>query len=84
MSRPLPPQPQAPELKQGWQDESTGVTGSLRPWAVCSVVSNPKDCSPPGSSVHGDSPGKKTGVGCHAFLQGICAHKCVLLKLLVF
>ena len=29
------------------------------------------DCSPPGSSVHGDSPGKNTGVGCHALLQGI-------------
>ena len=24
-----------------------------------------------GSSVHGDSAGKNTGVGCHAFLQGI-------------
>ena len=23
------------------------------------------DCSLPGSSVHGDSPGKDTGVGCH-------------------
>ena len=29
------------------------------------------DCSSPSSSVHGDSPGKNTGVGCHAFLQGI-------------
>ena len=29
------------------------------------------DCSPPGSSVHGDSPGKNTGMGCHALLQGI-------------
>ena len=29
------------------------------------------DCSLPGSSVHGDSPGKSTGVGCHALLQGI-------------
>ena len=29
------------------------------------------DCSPPGSSVHGDSPGKNTGVGCHALLQAI-------------
>ena len=29
------------------------------------------DCSPPGSSVHGDSPGKNTGLGCHALLQGI-------------
>ena len=28
-------------------------------------------CSPPGSSVHEDSPGKNTGVGCHALLQGI-------------
>ena len=24
----------------------------------------------PGSSVHGDSPGKNTGVGCRALLQG--------------
>jgi len=29
------------------------------------------DSSPAGSSVHGDSPGKNTGVGCHALLQGI-------------
>ena len=29
------------------------------------------DCSPPGSSVHGDSPGKNAGVGCHALLQEI-------------
>ena len=25
----------------------------------------------PGSSVHGDSPGKNAGAGCHALLQGI-------------
>ena len=30
-----------------------------------------RDYSPPGSSVHGDSPGKNTGVGCHALFQGI-------------
>ena len=29
------------------------------------------ECSLPGSSVHGHSPGKNTGVGCHAPLQGI-------------
>ena len=29
------------------------------------------DCSPPGSSAHGDSPGKNTRVDCHALLQGI-------------
>ena len=31
----------------------------------------PLDCSLSGSSAHGNSPGKNTGVGCHAFLQGI-------------
>ena len=29
------------------------------------------DCSLPGSSAHGDSPGKNAGVGCHALLQGV-------------
>jgi len=29
------------------------------------------DCSQPGSSVHGDSPGKNTGVGCQALLQEV-------------
>ena len=29
------------------------------------------DCSLPGYSVDGDSPGKNTGVDCHSFLQGI-------------
>ena len=29
------------------------------------------DCSQPGSSVHEDSSGKNTGVGCHSLLQGI-------------
>ena len=28
------------------------------------------DCSPPGSSVHGISPGKNTGAGSHVLLQG--------------
>ena len=32
---------------------------------------NPMDCSPPGSSVRGDSPDKNTGVSCQALLQGI-------------
>ena len=32
---------------------------------------NPMDCSLPGFSVHGDSPSKNTGMGCHDFLQGI-------------
>ena len=37
----------------------------------CLTLCNPMDCSPLGSSVHGDSPGKNTGVACHALLQGI-------------
>ena len=38
---------------------------------LCLTLCNTIDCSPPGSSVHGDSPGENTGVGCHALLQGI-------------
>ena len=34
------------------------------------TLCNAMHCSPPGSSVHGESPGKNTGVGCHALLQG--------------
>ena len=37
----------------------------------CLTLCDPMDCSPLGSSVHGDSPGKDTGVGCHFLLQGI-------------
>jgi len=37
----------------------------------CSTLCNPVDCSPPGSSVHGDSPGKNTGVGSLSLLWGI-------------
>ena len=35
------------------------------------TLCDPMDCSLSGSSVHGDSPGKNTGVGFHALLQGI-------------
>ena len=34
------------------------------------TLCDPTDCSLPSSSVCGDSPGKNTGVGCHALLQG--------------
>ena len=33
----------------------------------CPILCNPM--GPPGPSVHRDSPGKNTGVGCHAILQ---------------
>ena len=35
------------------------------------TLCGPMDYSPPGFSVHENSPGKNTGVGCHALLQGI-------------
>ena len=37
----------------------------------CLTLYDPMHCSLPGSSVHGDSPDKNTGVGCHSLLQGI-------------
>ena len=38
---------------------------------LCLTLSDPMDCSLPGSSVYGNSPCKNTGMGCHALLQGI-------------
>ena len=44
---------------------------------LCSVLQSfltlcdPMDSSLPGSSVHGNSPGNNTGVGCYFLLQGI-------------
>ena len=38
---------------------------------LCPTLCDPIDCCPPGSSVHGDSPGRNTRVGCHGLLQGI-------------
>ena len=51
---------------------------------LCLTLCNPMDCSLPGSCVHGDSPSKNTGMGCHGLLQGIfptqgsnpCVHHC--------
>ena len=56
-----------------------GLGGKASQMMCCAVLSrslvsdswDPMDCSPPDSSVHGNSPGKNTGGGCHALLQGI-------------
>ena len=37
----------------------------------CLTLCDPMDCSLSSSCVHGDSPGKNIGVGCHFLLQGI-------------
>ena len=59
----------------------SSFTVRTRYWTVCCAVClvtqssltlwDPMDCSPPDFSVHGDSPGRNTGVGCHDLLQGI-------------
>ena len=48
----------------------TGGSGGLVAKS-CPTLVTPLDCNLSGSSVHGDSPGKNTGVGCHFLLQGI-------------
>ena len=35
----------------------------------CPTLCDPTDGSPPGSPIHGISPGENTGVGCHFLLQ---------------
>ena len=47
------------------------VKVEVLPVQSCLLLCDPTDCRPPGSSVHGNSPGKNTGVGCHSLLQGI-------------
>ena len=55
------------------EEPDTAVTHCR--WAKClqscQTLCNTMDCSLPGSFVHGDSPGKNTGVGCHVLLHGI-------------
>ena len=57
-----------------WKDqEQMGmqITAMCLVAQLCLTLCDPMDCSPPGSSVQGDPPGKNTAVGCHAFLQRI-------------
>ena len=55
-----------------WQGCLPAVCTSWRLVTQASpTLCNPVDYRPPRSSVHGDSPGKNTGVGCHFLLQGI-------------
>ena len=52
----------------GWKNSSFCV---LLVTQSCRTLCDPMDYSLPGSSVHVGSPGKNTGVGCHAHPQGI-------------
>ena len=40
-------------------------TSAVKVTQSCLTLCDPMDCSPTGSFVHGDSPGKNTGMGCH-------------------
>ena len=66
--------------REAWCAAVHGVAKVGHDWAtelkwtklkLCLTLCYPMDCSPPGSSVHRDSPGKNIGMGCHALLQGI-------------
>ena len=67
---------------QHWQVDSLPLVPAGKPVRLRACVHarllqlyltlcDPMDCSPPGSSVHGDSLVKNTGVDCHVFLLGI-------------
>ena len=56
------------QVKQNWIFSSVCCAKWLQLYLT---LCDPMDCSPPGSSVHGDSPGQKTEVGCHFLFQGI-------------
>ena len=53
---------------------------------LCLTLSDPMDCSLPGSSGPWDFPGKSTGVGCHCLLQSLLFFFLILfyLKIVVF
>ena len=48
-----------------------------------SLFLSPMAWSPPGSSVHGGSPGYNTGAGCHAFLQDMYVYTHILSPLYI-
>ncbi|XP_070318277.1 dynein axonemal assembly factor 6 isoform X2 [Odocoileus virginianus] len=51
------------------KDASTACCKDLVSLWSCPTPYDHMDCSSPGSSVHGGSPSKNTGVGCHALLD---------------
>ena len=62
------------ELFQILKDDAVKVLHSDQIRSVaqsCPALCDPMDCSLPGSSVHGDSPGKNTGRHCHFLFWGI-------------
>ena len=52
-------------------EHRAGCVHAAKSLQLCLTLCDPMDCSPPGSSVHGDFPGKNTGVSCHTLRQRI-------------
>ena len=44
------------------------------------TLCDPMDCNLPGSTVHGDSLGKNTGLSCHFLLQRILLSHRIIVK----
>ena len=63
----------SPSREEQSLQEMVGVTLLVKVLVdqSCLTLCDPMDYSPSGSSVHGDSPSKNAGVGCHFLLQGI-------------
>ena len=66
------------KISQGWKTESQSirihthcVLACSKSLQLCLTLCDPMDCSLPGSPVHGNSPGKNTGVDCPSLFQGI-------------
>ena len=69
-AEPFPKGSQLPELPVPVQLRGLGLCCAKSPQSFLTLCS-PMDWSLPGSSVRGPSPGRNTGVGGHAFFQGI-------------
>ena len=61
-----PGQMLGPALMRAWALSPPNSCVHANLLQSCPTLSDPMDCSPPW-----DSPGKNTGMGCHALLQGI-------------
>ena len=57
--------------QKSWKKSTVNIHVLCLVAQLCPTLCDPMCCSLPGSSVHGDSPGKNTRVGYHALLQGI-------------
>ena len=70
VTTPCTPEPTAEPGTQT-RSHSHFLTGYRKAVSVRSAVSDPVDCSPPGSSVHRILQARVRGVGCHFLLQGL-------------